>query len=115
MEQKPKIRVIYTDEAIKFLSELPLPVRKKINFNIKKVEAGIIDTTIFKKLDSTDLWEFRTLYGGIAYRVLAFWDTETETLIVACNGFIKKTPRTPSKEIAKANEARKDWFNEKNK
>ena len=28
-----------------------------------------------------------------------FWDTETETLVVATHGIIKKTQKTPQKEI----------------
>jgi phage-related protein len=60
----------------------------------------ITDNELFKKLEGTEIWEFRTLYNNIKYRLLAFWDTEEETLVIATHGFIKKTQKTPAKEIA---------------
>lgn len=49
------------------------------------------------------------------YRLLAFWDKvrEIDTLVIATHGFIKKTQKTPPKEIAKAEEIRKIYFNSK--
>lgn len=41
----------------------------------------------------------------------AFWDTEEETLVIATHGIVKKTQKTPLKEIAKAEEIRKEYFN----
>lgn len=49
----------------------------------------------------------------IAYRLFAFWDTESDTLIVATHGIIKKTQKTPSKEIAKAEKLKEIYFNNK--
>lgn len=49
----------------------------------------------------------------IAYRLFAFWDTESDTLIVATHGIIKKTQKTPSKEIAKAEKMKEIYFNNK--
>ena len=66
---------------------------------------------IFKKLENTEIWEFRTLYNGICYRLFSFWDTEEETLVIATHGIVKKTQKTPLKEIAKAEEIRKEYFN----
>ena len=45
----------------------------------------------------------------------AFWDTEEETLVIATHGIVKKTQKTPLKEIAKAEELRKEYFNNKKK
>ncbi|KDS12524.1 hypothetical protein M082_3742 [Bacteroides fragilis str. 3725 D9 ii] len=36
-----------------------------------------------------------------------------DTLVIATHGFIKKTQKTPSKEITKAEEIRKIYFNSK--
>lgn len=47
------------------------------------------------------------------YRLLAFWDNETGKLVVATHGFIKKTQKTPATEIAKAEQLRKKYFNNK--
>ena len=51
------------------------------------------------------------------YRLLAFWDkvNGTDTLVIATHGFIKKTQKTPPKEIAKAEEIRTRYFNAKDK
>ena len=97
-----------------FLKSLPKKASEKIAYNISK-SMVFTDNELFKKLEGTDIWEFRTQYSGIKYRLLAFWDTEAETLVVATHGFIKKTQKTPVKEIAKAEAIRKDYFNEKNK
>ena len=47
-------------------------------------------------------------------RLLAFWDKRSniDTLVIATNGFIKKTQKTPKKEINKAEQIRKEYFNE---
>ena len=42
-------------------------------------------------------------------------DTEEETLVIATHGIVKKTQKTPLKEITKAEEIRKEYFNNKNK
>ena len=43
---------------------------------------------LFKKLEGTDIWQFRTLFNGNCYRLFSFWDTETKTLIIATHGII---------------------------
>ena len=46
----------------------------------------------------------------VCYRLLSFWDTRDETLIVATHGIVKKTQKTPKKEITKAETLRKEYF-----
>lgn len=104
---------IYTEEAISFLTSLPENAKDKIIYNIRKVAGGVVDAELFKKLEDTDIWEFRTLFNGIAYRMLAFWDTQNETLVIATHGFIKKKQKTPAKEIARAERIRKEYFDNK--
>lgn len=111
---KPRFTVIYHTEARDFIKSLPQKVKEKIEYNITK-SSYFMDKELFKKLDGTDIWEFRTLYDGICYRLLAFWDTEKDTLVIATHGFIKKTQKTPQKEIARAEAIRKEYFNDKNK
>ena len=105
--------LIVLEEAREFLKSLSPTVRKKIAYNIRKVTDGIKDPELFKKLENSDIWEFRTLYMGIAYRLFAFWDTETQTLVVATHGIMKKTQKTPSKEIKKAMAIRTKYFDDK--
>ena len=69
-----------------------------------------MDKELFKKLDNSEIWEFRTLFNGNCYRLFSFWDTETDTLVIATHGIVKKTQKTPKKEITKAEEIRKQYF-----
>lgn len=105
-----KIQVVLLDEAVTFVRSLPLKVQQKITYNYKKIEHGIVDKELFKKLENSEIWEFRTLFNGNCYRLFSFWDTETGTLIVATHGIVKKTQKTPQKEIAKAEEIRQQYF-----
>mgnify|MGYP000616811027 FL=1 len=113
MELKARFKVIMSSEADAFLDTLRQDIKDKIVYNVDKVANGYMDKDLFKKLDGTDIWEFRTLYKGIQYRLLAFWDTDAETLVIATHGFVKKTQKTLSKEINKAEAIRKLYFNSK--
>lgn len=113
MGDEKRIKIGLLDEANAFLESLPYKAYQKITYNLHKVEQGILDKEIFKKLEGTDIWEFRTLFNGTAYRLLAFWDTEENALIIATHGFIKKTQKTPGKEIERAEYLRKEYFNSK--
>ena len=114
MEAKSRFKVKLSNEAQEFLDGLPNKVREKIISNIRK-STFVLDPDLFKKLDDTDIWEFRTFYNKTKYRLLAFWDKgdKINTLVIATHGFIKKTQKTLPKEIAKAEEIRKDYFNSK--
>ena len=78
MDAKPKFNVIYSEEVIDFLNYLPVKTKAKIMFNVGKDRYNL-DPKLFKKLVGTDIWEFRTLYNGLQYRLLAFWDNNTNT------------------------------------
>lgn len=112
---KKIIQVILSDEAEDFIRLQPLKAQQKIAYNIRKLESGVRDKEFFKKLENTDIWELRTLFNGTCFRLFSFWDTEQQTLVIATHGIIKKTQKTPSKEIEKAEQIRKIYFNEKNK
>lgn len=113
--KRHNIEVVMMEEALTFVRSTPLKVQEKIIYNYRKIEQGVMDTTLFKKLEGTQIWEFRTLYNGNCYRLFSFWDTETETLIIATHGIVKKTQKTSPKEIAKAEGIRKQYFEQKHK
>lgn len=115
MNEQKKYKVIYSEEVDKFLESVNEKARRKIFYNINLVAGGVIDKELFKKLDGTDIWEFRTLYNGICYRILSFWDTESKALIITTHGFVKKTQKTPISEINRANAIRNEYFKLKNK
>ena len=103
------------EEARDFLKSLTKEIRGKIGYNIRRVQKGERDNELFKKLDCSEIWEFRTLYNKSYYRLFAFWDTDKDSLVIATHGIIKKTGKTPIKEISKAEELRKKYFDNKNK
>lgn len=60
------------DEAKNFLQSLPERAREKMLYNIWRVAGGEKNRELFKKLENSEIWEFRTLYNGISYRLFAF-------------------------------------------
>ena len=81
----------------------------KIAFNINKCRF-YTDKELFKKLENSEIWEFRTLYNKKAYRLFAFWDKDKEAFVVATHGIVKKTQKTPKEEIQIAKDRRKDFI-----
>ncbi len=108
-------RLALLEEAKDFLQSLPEQAYKKILYNVDRVARGEKNRELFKKLENSEIWEFRTLSNGIAYRLFAFWDTDRQTLVVATHGIIKKTQKTPRKEIARAEAIMKKYFELKKK
>lgn len=111
MELKAKFDVFYLEEAIIFLESLPEKFKDKIAYNISK-SRYIMDKELFKKLND-NIWEFRTIYQGIKYRMLAFWDKDSGNLVIATHGFVKKTQKTPESEITHAEALRKKYYSQK--
>lgn len=70
------------------------------------------DSELFKKL-TEEIWEFRTTYNKIAYRLFAFWDESENTVVVATHGILKKTAKTPKKEIDKAKSLKIEYLKSK--
>lgn len=109
---KPLFNLATLPEAVDFLDSLAPVVVRKIYFNIDKVAGGVKDPELFKKI-SENIWEFRTLYQGMAYRLFAFWDKDNETLVIATHGLVKKSQKTPKREIEKAERIRIGYFESK--
>jgi len=108
----PKYRIELLKDAVDFLNELDEKAREKIYYNLKKSQ-NCNDKTLFKKLND-EIWEFRTFYKRIQYRLFAFWDKsdKTDTLVISTHGIEKKTQKTPKKELNKAESLRKQYFDE---
>ncbi|MDE6693304.1 MAG: type II toxin-antitoxin system RelE/ParE family toxin [Muribaculaceae bacterium] len=113
MEGPKKFKVLISEEVDKFLDGINPKAKAKIFYNINLVVAGQMDKELFKKLEGSDIWEFRTLFSGIAYRLLSFFDTDGQALIITTHGFIKKTQKTPKKEIERAKVIRDEYFKQK--
>lgn len=110
-----KFKVLFLEEAAEFLDSIDSKAREKIIFNIRKAQV-LNDKELFKKLRG-EIWEFRTLFNKTHYRLFAFWDKteKTDTIVISTHGIVKKTDKTPSTDLDKAENIRKHYFEQKSK
>ena len=97
------------DEAKEFIDSFDLKTRKKIYY-VLQLAKTTKDPELFKKLAGTEIQEFRILYNRVKYRLFAFWDNKRNAYVLCTHGIIKKTDKTPVKEIEKAENMRKQYF-----
>jgi phage-related protein len=104
MEQRFDVR--FLPEAVAFIEGLDTKDREKVLYNIRKAQFSN-DPELLKKITDT-IWEFRTLYNRTYYRIFAFWHKtgKRQSLILATHGLIKKTGKTPSGDLEKAERIR---------
>ncbi|MGV3538768.1 MAG: type II toxin-antitoxin system RelE/ParE family toxin [Rufibacter sp.] len=112
---KERFKVQFLEEAAEFLDNIEEKAREKIIYNIRKAQVAN-DKEIFKKL-TDEIWEFRALYNKTYYRLFAFWDKtgNSDTIVISTHGLVKKTGKTPTGDLAKAERLRKIYFNMKGK
>ncbi len=93
-----------------FLDALKAKDAQKVVWVLQLIEQhDIIPKAYFKKLTNTDgIWEVRAQSGNNIYRLLCF--VEGQKVIILTNGFQKKTPKTPKKEIQQAEKRKMDWI-----
>lgn len=98
-----------------FLDSLGAKQAQKVMWVLRAVgELPRVPRQYFKKLEGTDqLWEVRAEFGGDAFRLLGFWDEGR--LIILTNGFAKKTQKTPEREIALAEQRKRDHLSRRKK
>lgn len=105
-----KFRTLFLEEVDDFFEKLDDKAKAKILFNIDKAEQTN-DPRLFKKL-TKDIWEMRSKYENLQYRLFAFWDKRDnqDVLVICTHGVIKKTDKVPSKELEKAKKIRANYF-----
>ena len=112
-----KIRqvITYKDYFRDFMLEQEPKVRVKIAKVIELVEQlERIPAKNFRFIEGTDgLYEIRVQLGSNIFRVFCFFDEGR--LVVLLSGFQKKTQKTPTKEIEKAERLKKEYYEEKRK
>ena len=103
-------QTIFLEEAKEFIAGLDPKAIKKVFYNLDLAEQTN-DPRLFKKLRD-EIWEFRARHGNNQIRLLAFWDKtdNSNTLVVATHGFIKKVDKVPDSEIEKAKNIRRKYF-----
>ena len=92
-----------------FLDSLPGKVAQKIVWVLTLLEdMDIVPASYFKKLAGTEgIWECRIQFGSNAYRVFCFFLNNS---VVLTHGFVKKSQKTPAREIERAEAYRRDFF-----
>ena len=97
-----------------FLDSLPAKVAQKVVWVLNLAEdLEYVPAQYFCKLSGAEnIWEFRIKLGSNIYRVFAFMEGYK---IVLTHGFIKKTQQTPSQEIERAQNYRKDYLSRRKK
>jgi len=98
-----------------FLDSLNAKQAKKATWVLKLVEElDFVPSQYFTKLENTEgIWEVRIQVGGNIFRILGFLDGNN--LVVLTSGFQKKTQKTPTQEIALAEQRRRDYLARKGK
>ena len=98
-----------------FLDSLSGRVAQKIAWVLSLVEdLDVVPSTYFKKLVSTkEMWECRIQLGSNAYRIFCFFDGNS--VVVLTHGLIKKTQKTPQREIERTEAYRRDYLQRRTK
>lgn len=105
--------VYYEGYYLDFFNGLLPGLQKKFNWTlmlISKIER--VPEKYLKHISGTaGLYEVRIEHESNTYRVFCFFDEGN--LIVLMNAFQKKTQKTPRREIKKAEQLKKKYYNEK--
>lgn len=93
-----------------FLDELPGKAAQKVTWVLNLLEdLTVVPSMYLKKLvNSEEIWECRIQLGSNVYRIFCFFDGNS--VIVLTHGLIKKTQKTPQREIERAEAYRKDYL-----
>lgn len=105
--------VAYREFFLDFLKSLPERLQNKVFKVIEIIETiERVPEKYLKRIRGTsNLYEARIQLGKNIWRVFCFFDEDR--LVILLNGFVKKSNKTPKKEIAKALSLQKDYYNEK--
>lgn len=100
---------------VEFLDSLEDKVTQKITWTLQIIrEAKRIPSIYLKKLKNTnDIWECRIVFASNIYRIFCFFDNGS--IIVLTHGIVKKTQKTPKKEIKLAEAYKKDYQSRRRK
>jgi phage-related protein len=93
-----------------FLDDLPGKAAQKVTWVLNLLEdLAVVPLMYLKKLlNSEEIWECRIQLGSNIYRIFCFFDGNS--VIVLAHGLIKKTQKTPQREIERAEAYRRDYF-----
>ena len=106
--------VLYEDHFLKFYKDQELTVQEKIEYVLDLVRfENHVPKKFFKRLENTDgIYEVRVITSIKSIRILCFLDEGN--LVILMNCFLKKTQKTPKKEIKRAEKLKKEYLKNKN-
>lgn len=104
--------IFYKDYFNTFFTKQRQKVKDKIIWTLRLIEEmQQIPETYLKHLEGTDgLYEIRIQSGSDIFRIFCFFDEGK--LVIAINGFQKKSPKTPKKEIERALKIKEEYYYE---
>lgn len=105
--------IAYTENFVNFYKSQDTKIQEKIEYVLDLVRfEKQVPIKFFKYLDSTDgIYEIRIMTTFKSIRILCFLDKGN--LVVLTNCFLKKTQKTPRKEIKLAEKLKKEYLVEK--
>jgi len=105
---------VYRKNFIEFYKSQDNKVQLKIEYVLDLVRfERQVPKKFFKHLENTDgIYEVRVITTFKSIRILCF--LEKGNLVVLTNCFVKKTQKTPPKEIKLAEKLKKQYLDEKN-
>ena len=105
--------IAYKNYFVDFYNEQDKKVQEKIEYVLDLIRyEKRVPIKFLKFLDSSDgIYEVRVITTYRSIRILCFFDKGE--LVVLTNCFVKKTQKTPRKEIRLAEKIKKEYLNEK--
>jgi phage-related protein len=105
--------VTYGDNFVTFYKSQESKIQEKIEYVLDLVRfERQVPIKFFKYLDDTDgIYEIRVMTTFKNIRILCFLDKGE--LVVLTNCFLKKTQKTPKKEIKNAEKLKNEYLTEK--
>lgn len=100
--------LVYKDYFLTFYRALEAGAQKKIDYVLDVLKMQDRVSEKFVKYIKDGLYEIRASYNGNIYR--AFFIFDEGNIVMLFNGFQKKSQKTPSKEIDRALELKKEYY-----
>ena len=100
--------LVYKDYFLTFYRTLEAGAQRKMDYvlDVLKIQDRVSEK--FVKYIKDGLYEIRASYNGNIYR--AFFIFDEGNIVILFNGFQKKSQKTPSKEIDRAFELKKEYY-----
>ena len=103
--------LVYKDYFMNFYRSLEIGAQKKIDYVLDMLKTQERINEKFVKFVRDGIFEKRASHNGNIYR--AFFIFDEGNIVMLFNGFQKKSQKTPSKEIDKALELKKEYYGRK--